>query len=180
MTSPYRFYQYWINAEDADVERYLKMFTLLPLEEIAAIVAEHAEDPGRRSAQRRLASEVTAWVHGASSAEAAEAASAILFGGAITRETPAEALELLAGETPTTEVSRSAIEAGRPVLDALLEAGLASSKGAAKRLLGQGGVYVNNERVDDPERQLTLDDVAAGSMIVLRSGKKNYHLLRLR
>lgn len=179
MTSPYRFYQYWINADDADVERYLKMFTLVPLDEIASIVAAHAEDPGRRSAQRRLAHEVTTWVHGEDSARAAEAASEILFGGAITEETPPEALELLAIETPTTDVPKSSIEAGWPIVDALVDAGLAKSKGAARRLLGQGGVYVNNERVEDAERHLVSDDVAAGSMIVLRTGKKTYHLVRL-
>ena len=80
MTSPYGFYQYWINAEDDDVERYLKMFTLVPLDEIAQIVADHAKDPGRRNAQRRLAQEVTTWVHGEESTRAAEAASEILFG----------------------------------------------------------------------------------------------------
>jgi tyrosyl-tRNA synthetase len=179
MTSPYRFYQYWINAEDADVERYLKMFTLVPLGEVAAIVAEHADDPGRRNAQRRLAHELTTWVHGEDSARAAEAVSEILFGGAITKDTPAEALELLAVETPTSDVPKTAVEEGWPVVDALVETGLSKSKGAARRLLGQGGVYVNNVRSDDPERQLVIDDVAAGAIIVLRSGKKTYHLVRL-
>ena len=180
MTSPYRFYQYWINAEDADVERYLKMFTLVELDEISELVAEHAANPGRRDAQRRLASEVTAWVHGEGAARAAEAVSAILFGATITSATSSEALELLAGETPTTDVARAFLETGWPITEALVETGLAPSKGAARRLLGQGGVYVNNERSDDPERRLTLDDVAAGSMIVLRTGKKSYHLLRVR
>lgn len=179
MTSPYRFYQYWINTEDADIERYLKMFTLVPLDEIAQIVAEHENDPGRRSAQRRLAQEVTTWVHGEDSAGAAEAASEILFGGAITKDTPAEALELLAVETPTTDVAKSTIEQGWPIVDALVETGLAKSKGAARRLVGQGGVYVNNERSEDPERRLATGDVTAGSMIVLRSGKKSYHLVRM-
>lgn len=179
MTSPYRFYQYWINAEDADVERYLKMFTLVPLDEIASLASEHAKDPGRRAAQRRLAHEVTMWVHGEGSARAAEAASEILFGGAITKDTPAEALELLADETPTTDVAKSTIEEGWPIVDALVDTGLAKSKGAARRLLGQRGVYVNNERSDDPERRLVPADVTAGSVIVLRSGKKTYHLARL-
>lgn len=179
MTSPYRFYQYWINAEDGDVERYLKMFTLVPLDEIAEIVAEHADEPGRRAAQRRLAHEVTTWVHGEDSARAAEAASEILFGGAITKETPAEALELLADETPTTDVAKATIESGWPIVDALVDTGLAKSKGAARRLLGQGGVYVNNERSEDVDRRLAEEDVAAGSVIVLRSGKKSYHIVRL-
>ena len=164
MTSPYRFYQYWINTEDADVERYLKMFTLVPLEDIAQLVAEHAADPGRRMAQRRLAEEVTTWVHGEDSARAAEAASQILFGGAITNDTPVEALELLAIETPTTDVPRSSVEPGWPVVDALVATKLAKSKGAARRLLSQGGVYVNNERSEDPERLVVLDDIVAGGM----------------
>ena len=118
-------------------------------------------------------------MHGEESARAAEAASQILFGGAITQDTSAEALELVAAETPTTDVSSSAIADGWPLVDALVETGLAKSKGAAKRLLGQGGVYVNNGRTDDQERKITADDVAAGSIIVLRSGKKTYHLLRV-
>lgn len=179
MTSPYRFYQYWINAEDADVERYLKMFTLVSLDEIARLVAEHADNPGRRMAQRRLAHGVTAWVHGEESTRAAEAASEILFGGAITKETPAEALELLAIETPTTDVPKATLESGWSLQDALVDTGLAKSKGAARRLLSQGGVYVNNERSQDSERRLVPGDVAAGSIIVLRSGKKTYHLVRL-
>jgi tyrosyl-tRNA synthetase len=179
MTSPYRFYQYWINTEDADVERYLKMFTVIPLEEIGQIVTEHEKDPGRRSAQRRLAQDVTVWVHGEDSARAAEAASEILFGGTITKDTPAEALELLAEETPSTDVPKKTIEEGWPIVDALVATGLAKSKGAARRVLEQGGVYINNERCDDPERRLVAGDATAGAIIVLRSGKKTYHLARV-
>ena len=180
MTSPYRFYQYWINTEDADVERYMKMFTAVPLAEIDEVVKEHASDPGQRLGQKRLAQEVTAWVHGEESARAAEEASKILFGATITSETPVEALELLAEETPTTDVARTALQEGLAIIDALVSTGLASSKAAAKRLLSQGGVYVNNERSDGTDRRITLEDVAGGSMVVLRAGKKNYHLLRVR
>ena len=180
MTSPYQFYQYWINIEDADVERYLKMFTVVALEEIEEVVKQQVADPGQRLGQQRLAREVTAWVHGEAASSAAEEASRILFGARITSETPVEVLELLAEETPTTEVARAMLQGGLAIIDALVTTGLVSSKAAARRLLSQGGVYVNNERSAQADRRITLEDVAGGLMVVLRAGKKNYHLLRLR
>jgi tyrosyl-tRNA synthetase len=179
MTSPYRFYQYWINAEDADVDRYLRMFTTLPLDEIDRVVAEHGGAPGRRLGQRRLAHEVTTWVHGESAARGAAAASRILFGEAITAATPKEALELLAEEIPSTDISLGRVDEGLGIVDVLVETSLSASKGAARRLLSQGGVYINNERCEGVERRVVTSDLTAGSVILLRAGKKNYHLLRV-
>lgn len=175
-TSPYRFYQYWINTDDADVERYLKMFTFLPLDEIAALVAEHTRDPGRRLAQKRLALEVTAWVHGADAAQRAERASQVLFGGSLADLRDQDLAPLL-DDVPSTTIPRAELEAGLPLVDLLPRVKLADSKSAARRLLEQGGVYVNNVRVDRPDRALGPTDLATESMLVLRTGKKSYHIL---
>lgn len=178
-TSPYRFYQFWINSEDADVEKYLKMFTFLPLAEIAAIVAENDADRSKRLAQRHLAREVTTWVHGAEATRRVEAASQVLFGGSLAEMTDAD-LEPLLDDVPSTTVARAELEAGLPLVELLVRVALADSKGAARRLLQQGGVYVNNVRVDDAGRSLGVGDLATESMLLLRAGKKSYHLVRVR
>jgi tyrosyl-tRNA synthetase len=177
-TSPYAFYQFWINTDDADVERYLKMFTFRSLDEIASAVAEHDQDRAKRLAQKRLAEEVTTWVHGPDAARRARAASQVMFGGSLADLKDAD-LEPLCADVPTTTLARAALAAGLLLLDLLVSTKLCESKGAARRLLAQGGVYVNNVRTSDPERVLCAGDLATESMLILRAGKKSYHVIKL-
>jgi tyrosyl-tRNA synthetase len=170
-TSPYRFYQYWMNVPDADVGSFLKLFTLLDLETIARLEAETAAAPERRTGQRALAAEVTALVHGPDAAEAAREASEVLFGGEA-RAMSVAALEALAGEVPTAALGL----AGRSVLDLVVDAGLVQSRGDGRRQLAQGAVYVNNERVSE-DRPIGESDLLHGRWILLRRGQREYALV---
>jgi tyrosyl-tRNA synthetase len=173
-TSPYQFHQFWLRSEDADVERLLRFFTFLSLDEIAAVMAEHAGEPSRRVAQRRLADDVTARVHGAESVARATAAAAILFGGGDLRTADAATLAMVAGEVPAAAVDAEALAGeGVPIADALVVAGLAASKGEAKRGLGAGGFSVNGVVATEGQR-LTAADRLAGGGIFLRKGKKSW------
>ena len=167
-TSPYQFYQFWVNTDDRDVERYLKLFTFLRLDHIAAAMADHARDPGRRTAQRLLAREVTATVHGMDAAEQAVRASEALFGGD---------LDLGAlPEMPTRAVARAEV-LERPILDALLASGLASSKADARRGIEGRGFYLNGQAIERVDATLRPDDLhgpAEEPFVILRKGKKNY------
>ncbi|HEV8189862.1 MAG TPA: S4 domain-containing protein, partial [Ktedonobacterales bacterium] len=176
LTTPYELYQYWINTEDADVGRYLKIFTFLPLDEIAGIEREQVENPASRVGQRRLAFEVTKLVHGEETARAVAAASNVLFGGGIDELTP-DVLPHLAGAVPTSPIAAEALSAGLPLLDTLVEVGVQPSKGAARRLIQQGGLYVNDRRWTDPEGRLTREETLFDRAILLRAGKNKYHLL---
>jgi len=169
-TSPYQFFQYWMNVADADIERFLLQLTLLPVEECKAIAAAHAEAPHRRDGQRRLARETTTLVHGAEATAAAEEASAILFGGSPAGAS-AQALEFLATEVPT-----SPFTAGVTLAAALGATPLASSLSDARRTIGQRAASVNGEVVPE-DRPLTEADLLYGRWLVLRKGKRNYHLL---
>jgi tyrosyl-tRNA synthetase len=176
VTSPYQFYQYWINADDADVERYLKFFTFLALDEIAALMAAHDADRGRRTAQRELAARATAWVHGEAAAADAQAASQAMFGGDFA-SVQGGALELVLRELPSSTMSRD--ELGLGIVDALVAKGLADSRGAARRLVQQGGVSVSGRKVEDDKRTLSADDITSNGLVVLKAGKKNFHLIRI-
>ncbi|MGZ6392277.1 MAG: tyrosine--tRNA ligase, partial [Ktedonobacterales bacterium] len=176
MTTPYEMYQYWINADDRDIGHYLKVFTFLPLDEIEAIVREQVENPSSRVGQRRLAFEITRLIHGEATATAVAAASHVLFGGGVEGLTP-EVLPHLASAVPTFRVSAEALAQGLPLLDVLVASEAQPSKGAARRLLQQGGVYVNDRRITDPEAVLTRDDALFGRAILLRTGKNKYHLV---
>jgi tyrosyl-tRNA synthetase len=169
-TSPYQFFQYWMNVADADIERFLLQLTLLPVEECRAIAAAHAEAPHRRDGQRRLASEITTIVHGAEATKAAIEASAILFGGSPAGAS-AQALEFLATEVPT-----SPFTAGVTLAAALAATPLASSLSDARRTIGQGAASVNGDAVPE-DRALTEADLLYGRWALLRKGKRNYHLL---
>jgi tyrosyl-tRNA synthetase len=179
-TSAYRFYQYWINLADADMGPCLRFFTDLGQEEILALEAGHAADPGRREAQRRLASELTRLVHGEDGLAIAQRATEVLFGAEIHELSDAQLGEVFA-DVPSKELSRDRLAGeGLALVDALVEAGLAKSKGEARRTISQGGAYVNNRRADRVEACLGPDDLASESVMVLRCGKKNYALLRFR
>ena len=169
-TSPYRFYQFFMQADDRDVERFLLQLTLLEPTEVAAVMAEHAEAPGRRDAQRRLAGEVTALVHGPEESAAAREASEVLFGGTDRPSVPA--LEAIAGEVPTTIDRRSE----GMLVDLLVDTGLAKSKSDARRGIDAGEIRLNSDRVTE-DRELTAGDLLGGRFLLLRRGKKRYHLV---
>ena len=174
-TSPYHFYQFWLNTDDRDVESYLKLFTFLRLERIAATMAEHARDPGRREAQRLLAREVTATVHGDAAADAASQTSAALFGrsGGAVAELPAEAI----ADMPERRVSRARLPKGLPVVEVLVASGLASSKADARRGIQGKGFYLNGRPIDDVELGIgeeSLQGPPEERFVILRKGKKNY------
>jgi len=178
VTSPYQFYQFWLNADDADVAKYLKMFTFLPLIEIDAILAEHDVDRAKRVAQKRLASEVTIWVHGADAERRARAVTGVLFGGDVKGLTDADLQPILA-DAPAIDVPRAELDAGLAILDLLGRVGLAESKSEGRRLVTQGGLYLNNVRVDDPNRTVGPYDLATETMILLRGGKKKFRIIRV-
>jgi tyrosyl-tRNA synthetase len=178
-TSPYAFYQYWLNLDDALVERLLRMFSWRSLEEVEEIAVAHQQAPHRRAAQRALAEDLCAFVHGPEATRAAIAASQVMFGGSLENLRDAD-LEPLLADVPTSELVRSELERGVALVELLVRTELATSKGAARRLVTGGGVYVNNVRVADADRQLSLDDLGTETMIILRAGKKSYHIVRAR
>ena len=178
-TSPYRFYQFWLNADDRDVINYLKWFTDFGPEAVADLETSQADRPGAREAQRTLAREVTTLVHGADATEAAERAAQALFGGDL-RTLSAAALAEVFEEAPSSEQPASAFEGeGVSVIDLFADAGLTASKGEAKRLARSGGLSVNGDRVEAEDARLTTADAIDGSVFVLRKGKKSYALVRL-
>ena len=176
--SPYLFYQYWVRAEDADVEKYLKFLTELSREEIEALATSRAERPHERQSQVRLAEELTRIVHGEEGLAAARRATDVFFGGDVRQLSDGELLEVFA-DVPSAELPRARVGgAGLPLAEALVAAGLAKSNGEARRLVVQGGVYVNNGRVDAADLALTGDHLVGGRVVVLRSGKKRYAILK--
>jgi tyrosyl-tRNA synthetase len=175
-TSPYKFFQFWVNSDDRDVERWLRYFTFFPLEEIAALMAEQARDPGRRLAQRRLAEEMTARVHGESALRSVLEASRVLFGGAELRSVSAEVLAVLAGELPSARLARAELE-GLAAPDALVKVGLATSKSDARRGIAGKGFLVNGEAIAAPERTLGAADLLHGKYVMLQKGKRNHAMI---
>lgn len=177
-TSPYHFYQYWLNVADEDSGRCLRFLTELPREEIESLDASRATEPHLRASQKRLAESLTQLVHGNDGLASARRASETLFGAEIENLSDRQLIEIFA-DVPSTQVARERLSAGVPLLDALVEAGLAKSKSEARRAVEQGGAYVNNRRVGEVDARLTTDSLASESVIVLRSGRKKYALLRI-
>lgn len=180
-TSPYKFYQFWLNVSDADAEKYLKIFTSLTKEEIDALVAEHAQDPGQRPMQKRLAREVTIMVHSEADYNAAVEASQILFSNkadeTLRHIDEKTLLEVFEG-VPTFTVSKSELEAGVPVLDLLAaKSGVFASKGEARKMVQQGGVSINKKKVTDPNAVISAEELLNGKYLLAQRGKKNYFLL---
>ncbi|MGJ4087395.1 tyrosine--tRNA ligase [Corynebacterium macclintockiae] len=169
LTSPYSWYQYFINAGDTVVIDYLRWFTFLSQEEIAELERKVAEEPFKREAQRVLAREMTTLVHGAAATEAVELAAQALFGKAELQDMDEATLSSALQETEVAEVGPDAT-----ILDLLVESGLEKSKGAARRTVGEGGAYVNNQRIEDIEWSPSADDLLHGSWLVLRKGKKRF------
>lgn len=173
-TSPYKFYQYWLNTDDRDVDRYLKLFTFLPLETIEEIVMVHGEDPGKRHAQRVLADDVTARVHGRETADRVIEASKALFSG---KNSGGDLSADLLPEMPECVITERAFAGGMSLVDLLVASGLASSKSDARRGISGKGFYLNGEVVAEVERIVTASDLQDGGgkrVATLRKGKKNY------
>jgi len=173
LTSPYKLYQFWMNTDDRDAELYLKLFTLLPQDEIKALVKSHHKDPGRREAQKKLAFEVTRRVHGDAGGNAM-VASEILFGDFDPHAASGQVFDTLAQEIPTTTVASTDT---LTLIEALLRSGLTKSKSEARRAIEQGGVYINQQRVKEGERRIEASDWLADQHLLLRKGKKDYALL---
>jgi len=178
-TSPFRFYQYWFNSDDADVGTFLKQFTWLKAAEIAELESLVIEQPERREAQRRLAREVTRMIHGETALARAEQATAALFGGDISGLDAADIEDIFA-EVPSSEIGAAALAGGGlAVVDLLVGSGLASSKADARRKIQGGGIYLNNRRVGDAAATATTEEAIEGRFLVLRQGKRQYHLVRV-
>jgi tyrosyl-tRNA synthetase len=173
-TSVYRFYQFWINTDDRDVIRYLRFFTFVGREEIDALEAEHAANPGARAAHRALAKAVTDLIHGESATQDAIRASRILFGGELAGVSESVFNDVV-GEVPTKTLDRGRLEgSGVPLVELLIDAGLCPSKGQARKDLEGGGIYLNNVREAGATRSVTSTDLLFGKHLLLRKGKKNY------
>jgi len=179
-TSPYKFYQFWLNASDADVSTYIRIFTLMTREEIEALEAEQQQDPGKRPMQKALAKDITCRVHSLADYEAAVAASEILFGKSTDedlRKLSSETLMEIFEGVPQGDITRDELSAGISIVDALVKSGFMKSNGEARRALQEGSISVNKGKVD-AERMLSTADVLAGGVVLLQRGKKNYFLLR--
>ena len=179
LTSPYRFYQFWLNTDDRDVVTYLKFFTWLAQDEIAALEESVRTEPEQRKAQRELARQVTALVHGETELEKALRASEVLFGKEISGLSVQEILDIFA-DVPSTELEKTKLDGdGFTLGDALVLSGLAPSRGEAKRLVQGGGVAVNNVRADDVRRAIAVSEFIDGNVLVLRKGARHYHLIKI-
>lgn len=178
-TSPYRFYQFWINVDDEDALRFLKFFTLLEREQVAGLAAEGAERPHERATQRALAEDITRRVHGDSGLASAQRATAVLFGGSVEGLGAGEIADIFA-DVPSTQVSGHEVDGGgKSVIELMVEGGAATSNGDARRAIEGGGVYINANRVEQVDATVSGSDFIEGRFLVLRKGKKKYHLVEL-
>ncbi len=177
-TSPYRFYQFWLNTDDQDAIPYLSRFTLFSRDRVLELERELEENPHQRAAQKALAEEVTERVHGQTGLSRARKASEVLFGGELAGLGADEIGDIFA-DVPSREISRDTLGGeGMQVVDLLLDARVASSKGDARRSIQGGGVYLNNIRVSEIDQAVTVEDAVEGRFIVLRKGKKSYTLVK--
>ena len=183
-TSPYKFYQFWLNVSDADAEKYIKIFTALSREEIEALVAEQAADPGKRPLQRRLAAEITTMVHSQADTDAAIEASSILFGNNVTEALhkldEATLLDVFEG-VPQFEIERQAVEDGTRLVDLLVEnAPVFASKSELRKLIQSNAISINKEKVTDPMAAVSADMLLNDRYILIQKGKKNYFLIHVK
>ncbi|MFC1575815.1 tyrosine--tRNA ligase [Gemmatimonadota bacterium] len=178
-TSPYRFYQFWLNTDDQDAIPYLKLFTVMNRSEVEELEADLAARPHERGAQKALAEAVTRQVHGETGVDRARQATQVLFGGRLEGLGSEEIADIFA-DVPSGELPLQALEGeGMPILELLADTNLATSKGDARRSIQGGGVYLNNVRVEDSEQLVTQAHALEGRFLVLRKGKKSYHLVKL-
>ena len=179
-TSPYQFYQYWVNVSDDDVGKCLRFLTELSREEIEALDAARESDPGGRESQTTLAQVLTKLVHGDQGLKTAEQAKAVFFGKGKIADLDVGSLEQVFADVPSCEVARSEFDGdGYAVIDALVATSLCSSKGEARRTIKEGGANVSDSRINDVDARLTTADLATDSIVILRRGKKKYALIRL-
>ena len=179
LTSPYRFYQFWMTVDDRDVIRYLRYFSLLGPEEISELEATHSERPHERKAHRALAEDVTRRVHGGDGLAGAQGATDVLFGGEIAGLGADEIAEVFS-DVPSSEIARVGLEGdGTGVLDLFADAGVCKSRGEARRSIEGGGLSINNVRVENVEVRIRIDDTIEERFLLLRKGKKNYHMVRV-
>jgi tyrosyl-tRNA synthetase len=176
-TSPYNFYQFWMNTEDVDVIRFLRFFSFLEPLEIERLEQSVAQNPEQREAQKTLAYAVTTLVHGEEEAQKALLASKVLFGGQISGMSDKD-LYAIFPDVPSMTVDREKLNSGLSLIDTLVESGLARSKGQARTLVKQGGIYLNNIRVEEENLMLSESDLASESTMVLRSGKRKYFIIK--
>ncbi len=179
LTSPYAFYQFFLNTDDRDVTTYLRLFTDLGREEIAELETAMRERPQARVAQRRLASDFTALLHGPDEVAKVVAASEALFGRGALEDLPADTLQAAVAEIPTAQITREQLEAGMSIVELAVTAGLCKSRSDARRAIEQGGMSVNNVKVVAEDAQLVADQLLAGSTALLRFGKKQLAAIRL-
>jgi tyrosyl-tRNA synthetase len=177
-TRPYEFYQYWFNVSDEQAPSFLRMFSLRPLDEIEQLLREHDADRTKHLAQAELARALTSWVHGDSAVVGIQAANRIMFGDVSLKDLTNVELEALANILPRLDVPRADLAAGIPLVD-ILSRTVTDSKGSARRLITQGGAYVNGVQIKSADHTLALADLVTETMLVLRSGKRNYHLVRV-
>ena len=176
-TSYYDFYQFFIRTEDADVIRFLKIFTFLPMAQIEDIAREMTTAPEKRLAQKTLAEDMTRTIHGAAGLAIAQRASEVLFGGSMEGMKADDLIKVFAN-VPSREMPLDSVrDAG--FLDVAMSAGLCKSKGEARRLVTEGGFYINNIRITEPAGKITGDMLVEGRVLVMRAGKKNYCLVKV-
>ncbi|OGG78760.1 tyrosine--tRNA ligase [Candidatus Kaiserbacteria bacterium RIFCSPLOWO2_02_FULL_55_12] len=178
-TSPFQFYQFWINLPDAGIEKYLKVYTFLPLAEIGALLELHRRNPGERQAQETLARLVTEIVHGPAATAQAAAASDALFGSTSFSELSREALAVALAEAPSVALTKKDVADGSPLAEALVAGGLASSKGDARRLISGKGITLGGQTITDPDQKVYAGDLSGGYALV-RKGKQGVLILVLK
>lgn len=177
-TSPYRFFQFWLNTDDRDVIPYLRYFTFLTQDEVQELEQALKDHPEQREAQKRLAREMTGMLHGPTALAKAEQAAQVLFGGALEGLSAAEIEDIFA-DVPSSTLARARLVEGLNVVDLLAESGVTQSKGEARRAVAEGGVNLNNQRISDGAQAVTTLDLLEGHFLVLRRGRKNYHLVKV-
>jgi tyrosyl-tRNA synthetase len=181
-TSPYQFYQFWLNASDSDAEKWIKIFTLLPREEIDALIASHKQAPHQRLLQSKLAEEITCFVHSREDYEFAIKASEILFGNATSDSLKGlneqQLLQIMEG-VPGGEINRNKLEEGYDLLNLLIETNVFSSKGEARKMLQAGGLSLNKTKIESDKSTLTASDLLLEKYLLLQKGKKNYYFIKV-
>jgi tyrosyl-tRNA synthetase len=178
-TSPYKFFQFWLNTEDRDVVNYLKFFTFLEKEEVDRLADAVSARPEQREAQRSLAREMTRLLHGETSLARAEQASQVLFGGNLAGLSMEEIADIFS-DVPSCEVPRTSLDGnGMGIIELLKTAGVTQSNGEGRRAVSEGGIYLNNQRVTDVAAMVSLQNTLEGQFIVLRRGAKNYRLVKV-
>ncbi len=178
-TSPFKFYQFWLNTDDKDVINYLKFFTFLPKEEIEELEFSVKDHPELREAQKRLSKEITTIVHGETALSNAEQATQVLFGGSLDGLSGKE-IEEIFEEVPSTNLPKSGFEGqGTSIIDLLVDCAVAKSKGEARRSIQEGGINLNNQRVTEVDQMVTLNNLIDNQYLILRKGRKNYYFVKV-